>query len=62
MVKKVKQKRKGNAPPEKVVLEKLVRLGGVLMWVLKNVFLGVKRVQTALGRSDGSNSKSLHLF
>ena len=48
MVKKVKQKKEGNAPPEKVVAEKLQ---GVLMWVLRNVFLGVKRVQTVLGRS-----------
>jgi len=52
MVKKVKQKKEGNAPPEKVVVEKLQ---GVLMWVLKaaaNVFLGVNlRVQTVLGRS-----------
>jgi hypothetical protein len=47
MVKKVKPK-KGNAPPEKVVLEKLQ---GVLMWVLRSVKLGVKRLQTALGRS-----------
>jgi len=49
MVKKVKQKRKENAPPEKVVVEKLQ---DVLMWVLRNVFLGVKRIQTALGRSN----------
>ena len=48
MVKKVKQKKEGNAPPENMVLEKLQ---GVLMWVLRNVFLGVKRVQTAIGRS-----------
>ena len=50
MVKKQKQKRKENAPPEKVAVEKLQ---GVLMWVLKSVFLGVKRLQTALGRSNG---------
>jgi len=48
MVKKVKQKKGENAPPEKVVLEKLAKLGGVLMWVLRNV---VKRLQTVLGRS-----------
>jgi len=52
MVKKVKQKKEGNAPPEKVALEKLAKLGGVLMWVLKSVKLGVKRLQTALGRSN----------
>jgi len=51
MVKKVKQKKEGNAPPERVVFEKLAKLGGVLMWVLKSVKLGVKRLQTALGRS-----------
>jgi hypothetical protein len=50
MVKKVKQKRKEKDPPEKVVAEKLQ---GVLMWVLKSVKLGVKRLQTALGRSNG---------
>ena len=48
MVKKVKQKRKENAPPEKVVLEKLQ---DVLMWVLRNVLKGVKRLQTVHGRS-----------
>jgi len=48
MVKKVKQKKEGNVPPEKVVGEKLQ---GVLMWVLRNVFLGVKRLQIVLGRS-----------
>jgi len=48
MVKKVKQKKEGNAPPEKVIAEKLQ---GVLMWILKSVKLGVKRVQTAIGRS-----------
>lgn len=48
MVKKVKQKKEGNSPPERVVLEKLQ---GVLMWVLKNVLKGGKRVQTVLGRS-----------
>jgi len=47
MVKKQKRKN-ANAPPEKVAVEKLQ---GVLMWVLKSVFLGVKRVQTVLGRS-----------
>jgi len=47
MVKKVKQKKEGNAPPEKVVAEKLQ---GVLMWVLRNVKLGVKRLQKVLGR------------
>ena len=49
MVKKVKQK-KGNVPPENMVLEKLQ---GGLMWVLKSVKLGVKRLQTAIGRSNG---------
>ena len=48
MVKKVKQK-KGNVPPENMVLEKLQ---GVLMWVLRNVKLGVKRLQKVLGRSN----------
>ncbi len=43
-----KQRKKENAPPENMVLEKLQ---DVLMWVLRNVFLGVKRIQTALGRS-----------
>jgi len=43
----VKEKRK-NAPPEKVVLEKLAKLAGVLMKVLR---IGVKRLQTVLGRS-----------
>ena len=51
MVKKVKQKKEGNAPPEKVVLEKLQ---GVLMKVLRNVVKGVKRLQTAIGRSNGN--------
>ena len=50
MVKKVKQKKQGNAPPERVVLEKLAKLAGVLMKVLRNV---VKRIQIALGRSNG---------
>ena len=49
MVKKVKQKKEGNAPPEKVVVEKLQ---GVIMWVLRNVKLCAKRLQTALGRSN----------
>jgi len=42
----VKEKRK-NAPPEKVIKEKLQ---GVLMRMLKSVKLVVKRLQTALGR------------
>mgnify|MGYP005818496819 FL=1 len=49
MVKKVKQKKGENAPPEKVVLEKLQ---GVLMWVLKSVKLGVKSLKVR-GRSNG---------
>ena len=49
MVKKVKQKKEGNPPPERVVLEKLAKLAGLLMWVLRNV---VKRIQMAIGRSN----------
>jgi hypothetical protein len=47
MVKKQKRK-KENAPPERVAFEKLQ---GGLMWVLRNVLKGVKRLQTVLGRS-----------
>ena len=43
-----KQRKKENAPPEKVVSEKLQ---GVLMWILRNVLKGVKRLRIVRGRS-----------
>jgi len=48
MVKKQKRK-KENDPPENMVCGKLL---DVLLWVIRNVQKGVKRLRTVLGHSN----------